>query len=876
MSYLKTFIQAWLVFYVCAPVAYAEDYHVIAIRDIDDDTPIAGAKISTKHHLTLTSDDYGVVGFYEPAMMDQIIYVTFEREGYELVGAHWNNGKQIRTDTGAFSVVYARKIGEAPTARPSTREYDHIMGHLPKRNDYHEIQFVDAQTDKGIPLVSLKIDDQEYVSDSFGRIAFYESKYMGDTVEVQLHSHGYDAPKTLTIQPTTGGLQELVLERQNIAQREYRVTGTGIYADSVLLGYETPLDNPLDNGRLAGQDTVMVTPYQGELFWIWGDTLNLDTAFGNFRVAGATSPLPVSGRGLPNGGINFKYFENKDGFTAEMAPDSTVPGEGATWIGQLITLPDAQGVERLYAHYGRWAKGMNMTEHGIVTYNDNDLVFEEVIDWGTEYPRLLGTPNRLHVDGNDYLYMGYNVRMRADLDALVDPTQWEVFTPLNAEGAIEEVGADGRPRYRWVAGGSVPDLENVFWGTIQANQLLQGSLTDIRTGTPFSGRLDILNYNPHRKRWVAIIQEKWGTGPSFAGEVWYAEADTPMGPWTYGTKIVTHDNYTFYNVQLHPWFNRDGGQVVHFEGTYTKWLTDNTPTPRYNYNQIMYSLDLDDERLSLPTPVYAVGYPETAPALVTRDRLTHTMTTAEVAFMAPDRPHPLATMPVYWLGDQCQGYTLQLGGDADVSPDFYLVEPDAVEELGQEGVFADLIPLYEGVDPETGLDTLHTVGDSIPVGYAWRSKLDITFPVAQHLGPVYAHAGQDHCLAEAHFGDGVEVQLDASQHSVGTELQYQWSWPGGTSEQSNPTAWLPAGVHQVELLVINRDGYSDRDTLTIHVAEGEPVDIDPNAPPAESGCSGCSATGALPGAGGVLMLLTALVPALRRRSHSWRSMATIR
>ena len=49
-----------------------------------------------------------------------------------------------------------------------------------------------------------------------------------------------------------------------------------------------------------------------------------------------------------------------------------------------------------------------------------------------------------------------------------------------------------------------------------------------------------------------------------------------------------------------------GGRVIYFEGIYTNQFTG-TPkteaTPRYDYNQIMYRLDLSGPRLHPQTPL---------------------------------------------------------------------------------------------------------------------------------------------------------------------------------------------------------------------------------------------------------------------------------
>jgi hypothetical protein len=61
---------------------------------------------------------------------------------------------------------------------------------------------------------------------------------------------------------------------------------------------------------------------------------------------------------------------------------------------------------------------------------------------------------------------------------------------------------------------------------------------------------------------------------------------------------VTHNRYSFYNPKQHPFFDRQGGRLVYLEGTYTTSFSGNTDkTPRYDYNQVMYRLDLSDPRL---------------------------------------------------------------------------------------------------------------------------------------------------------------------------------------------------------------------------------------------------------------------------------------
>ena len=100
-------------------------------------------------------------------------------------------------------------------------------------------------------------------------------------------------------------------------------------------------------------------------------------------------------------------------------------------------------------------------------------------------------------------------------------------------------------------------------------------LRDIETDAPIHSHGGSVYWNPYRRRWVMICGQAGGTS-SYLGELWFAEADTPVGPWVYARKIITHDHYTFYNPTQHPFFDQDGGRLIYFEGTYTDTYSGNT------------------------------------------------------------------------------------------------------------------------------------------------------------------------------------------------------------------------------------------------------------------------------------------------------------
>src|SRR5436309_3721682 len=114
---------------------------------------------------------------------------------------------------------------------------------LPSAIKYFKITVVDEQTGRGVPLVDLEtVNHIRHYTDSNGVVAFHEPGLMNQTVFFHVKSHGYEYPKDgfgfrgKALAVTEGGSARLTIRRLNIAERLYRVTGEGIYRDSLLAG----------------------------------------------------------------------------------------------------------------------------------------------------------------------------------------------------------------------------------------------------------------------------------------------------------------------------------------------------------------------------------------------------------------------------------------------------------------------------------------------------------------------------------------------------------------------------------------------------------------------------------------------------------------
>jgi hypothetical protein len=454
------------------------------------------------------------------------------------------------------------------------------------------------------------------ITDSAGVIAFDEPGLMNEDVFFTVKSHGYTFPKDgfgfagTRLSVTPGGSATLRIDRVNIAERLYRITGAGIYRDSVILGDRVPIRMPLLNGRVLGQDSVQTALYRGKVYWFWGDTNRAAYPLGNFAMSGAVSELPPdkSGGGLdPAVGVDLAYFVGPDGFSRPMCPIEGQPGP--VWCDGLVTCADESGRQRLLCRFARMKSLGEMYEQGIAQYNDEKEILEPICRFPLDAPlSMRGQPVRMKEADGEYWYFATPfplTRCRADYKSLLDVTQYEAYTCLepgaryDAEHPRLERDAAGGLVYGWKRDTGVilqkEQNELVKKGFMKAEEALI-RLRDVETDKPLLGHSGTVSWNTYRGRWVLIAQEAFGT--SFCGEVWYAEAPALIGPWGRARKIITHDDYSFYNVAHHPFFDQEGGRLIYLEGTYTMTFSGTkVPTPRYDYNQIMYRLDLSDERL---------------------------------------------------------------------------------------------------------------------------------------------------------------------------------------------------------------------------------------------------------------------------------------
>ena len=617
----------------------------------------------------------------------------------------------------------------------------------PKPHKYFKIKVIDEETGRGVPLVFLTTTNHlQYVTDSNGIVAFYEPGLMNTDVYFEISSHGYEYPpnamfknyRGVTLKPIEGKTAEVKVKRTMVAQRMYRITGQGIYRDSLLVGEKTPTERSAINGLVMGSDSVLNTIYKGKINWFWGDTNKPSFPLGNFHVPGATSSLPKDGGLDPEKGIDLTYFtadkNNPNLFAKETCHVQAGKG-GPTWCGGLLTLNDEKGKESMYAMYVKIEHPMSTYEAGIVKFNDEKETFEKLFAYDLSTPiQPGGHPFKLTLDKTEYIFFGSGTRVKADIKDYLDLKKYEAYTCLMEGSTINDPKIDkddnGKVIYKWRANTRPIDVKGQ--AILVKNNKLKDSealyyFRDMDSGHAVSNHGNTIYWNEFRNRWVMIMLQNYGS-PSFLGEVWYAESDSPMGPWVYARKVLTHNAYSFYNVKHHPMFDKEKGKIIFFEGTYTISFSGNThATARYDYNQIMYKLDLSDKRCAVPVPIYSLADGRFG----TKENLKADDKSPAIALFACDR-EGINTIPIYLQKNKDGFHSLSLEKKNNTVI-FYAV--DAKTEKPHAGT----TPLYEfkngkGESIYTTDKKFEKVGfnaEKDPICLVWKNPSVLQYPIIQ-------------------------------------------------------------------------------------------------------------------------------------------------
>ena len=804
-----------------APVAddalagQTHQFFTLKVTD-SEGNPLRGATLTTVNKIVLTTDDQGIAAFYEPGLMGLSLFFHVAHVGYEHPADGFGfRGKAVTASEGASATfVLEKTTGElaGPQGDLASRL---VNGKVPGAGECFALRFVDAENGRGVPLVRARVLGEEHWSDSQGMVAFCNPDRLDSELSFSVFSYGYgltSGDSSVSLVAARGESQTVSLTRTMLAERLYRITGAGIYRDSILLGLSTPLARPVLNGLVAGSDTASTAVYRGKLFWMWQDTDRLAYPLGNFRGTSALSMLEQAGGLSPHAGVNLDYFVDADGFAKPMSEDFG-PGGQPVWMAGLVSVPDAAGEERLFAGYAKVQGLGSLSEAGLMRFDDEASEFKRVVTDFLEdgFVRPDGHAFRFAHGPASFVYYPGRLRIPATAEAMVDRSRYEQFSPHAAGGSSELVrDAQGKLDYAFRPAARHATSDALRMLGVDPQEDLDGHDVDVVSGEALSVVGASFVWNPHRERFLRISQAL-----GHMGDLYHAEADTPMGPWVYAQRVVEHEQYTFYNPFHHPEFDQDGGRTIFVEGTYTTTFTfpEPVPTPRYNYNQVMYRLPLDEPKLQVPVALYQVDG-----QLLTKHELRPGAEKLAAAFFAQDHALP-QTVPVAWSGAACEPRTLEASATPKTKPLFHALPASASPASPQH------VALYEYRHPDgrraydvDGAELAGFVRTGEPLAWVWANPVRVELPVRDYLSALVADAGEDQCLAS-----GSAVTLDASQSTAGSSpiIRYVWKVSGAGPcelvEGPRVTLQLSPGLHSIDLTVVDAAGNMSADTLIVRV-----------------------------------------------------------
>lgn len=512
-------------------------------------------------------------------------------------------------------------------------------------NEYFRISVLDGATGRGVPLVQLRTGN--YISlwsDNAGNIAFNEPGMMDQPVFFSVLSDGYNftggiLPEPIKDDPrgtdpgivlftARGGNSTLFLNRTQIAQRMYRLTGGGRWRDTLLSGAALPPQAQgdratIDPGGVLGQDSVLTAVYKGQVYWMFGDSAcarsaradNCDS-YGMYTV-GATSCLPLlEGKTGSASCITdppvLDYINEIQGGFLHMRPMMPIPPKKRnSWAGGLTVVRRGTPDESFFAHYYKPSNGGGSADpdpiEGIAKWNDSARHFEPVSVWpqADNCPGLGQTVQQLSpTDAKS----GYVYYAGSGVDVRVPDT-------LVAVGAHSCSSFEIR-------------YENGSWHRIghHSSSSSRPSSSSYSSGAPSRAApysppewlgSGSVNWNTWAQRYVFLAAgDTSALHQSAGGSMHIAFSWTLDGPWVNGTRIGDHNisGGSCYNGLQLPSLDAEGGRIVHIACTYTAmwsntivrpwvWSTclfglggehqDCSPVvPRYEYNNLVYRVDL--------------------------------------------------------------------------------------------------------------------------------------------------------------------------------------------------------------------------------------------------------------------------------------------
>lgn len=584
--------------------------------------PAVRLSLANTTGLTLASDSGGIIAFHEPGLYGRDVFFQVDGDGYVVAD------KKARQQNGLWLHVKRGGRVTIPLQRLLAAERLYRVNGL---DPYRDSRLLGVAPDHAEPLRA-KILGQDSAF-----VTFYNGKLFwiwGDTTGLgPRKTWNFEASGATSTPSSHGGMHPDV--------------GVDLHYFVNDAGFTRPMVGARSGGAMTWLDgliTLRDDDHRERMFALYVQMR---------RMAKADPAAPDAKANHWLGG----FWSNDDEAQAVALARRRELGEAAA--------------QDYLARVSRVAEWETRVTRGIMEFDPATQYFERAAAFPAhEIDELQVGSHAIRVSaaGHDYVYfsgLAPTRRVAAAPSAIIENRQYESFTCLTEGTRLEDAAdgverdADGRLSWAWKRNtapvGPREQLKLVAADAIESTERWF-VMRDVKTGKELNPHHHSIQWNPYRNRYVGLFVAQLAQSSSsvaahnsFLAQVWYGEADTVMGPWAYFEKVVDVGDYSYYNPLHNPYFNQAGGRIIYFEGTYTDFLRrSQAMRPRYNYNQVMHKLDLDDPRVAMPAAVYSASDQR---RLTTRTRLPKDLDqTPAVRFFAPDRPRP-GCIAVYEVGD---------------------------------------------------------------------------------------------------------------------------------------------------------------------------------------------------------------------------------
>jgi hypothetical protein len=361
---------------------------------------------------------------------------------------------------------------------------------------YFRIKFVDAHTRRGIPMVLARSSHYlEQYSDSAGNIAFLEPGMMNRPVWFSILTDGYnfsasDQPASshahqalfpydsgVTLTTTPGTTATVLLNRTQIAERVYRLTGAGLYRDTLLTqdlseipASAAPRASEDTHSGSTAQDSLQIAIFKRKVLWLFGDTACAQSSreancFGSgmFSV-GAHSCVP-GGAGCadkPDEPPSLQYYGNSTVFPPRPHPMAPIaPLNQNTWVSAFVTIDPGTPSESLFGHYYKNpGDGQGSGSEGIARWDETRSQLVQQAVWPPGLPSGLEGAHTIQLLSPADCTLGYayfvngavSLRVRATAQAVSNPHAYERLSPAASNWSCSTVNWNAHAKKYLCAG----------------------------------------------------------------------------------------------------------------------------------------------------------------------------------------------------------------------------------------------------------------------------------------------------------------------------------------------------------------------------------------------------------------------------------------